>query len=59
MTANSMSSQEGCVLESQVVNEGEYVSAGVPGINRRGKRDRFYASLLEQGAKSKPVSPSI
>lgn len=59
MTADSMSSPEGCLLESQVVNEGEYVSAGVPGITRRGQRDRFYASLPEQGARSKPVSPSI
>lgn len=59
MTVDSMNSPEGCFLGSQVVNEGEYMSAVVPGITWRGQRDRLYASLPEQDARSKLVSPSI
>lgn len=45
MTADSMSSPEGCLLKSQVVNEGEYVSAGVPVITLKGAK-RWALCLL-------------
>lgn len=59
MIADLMSSPEERSRVSQLVNEGELVRAGVPGIILKEQTDRLCASLHQQGARSKLAVPSI